>query len=124
MKTITGIENVRYVFDNPIIAIADLGLWHGRVNAYKIYKTGCVRELIYGDYEEAEWYVDDVGDLRCDQHHHDGTNHVLYRMLKHGITDRQLYNLCEKIKNGTLTRGYIRKITAKIGTTIQDLTVA
>lgn len=118
---INGLEKVRYMFDNPIIAIADLGLWHGRVNAYKIYKTGIVKELTYGNYEEVEWFIDEVGDLRSDQHHHDGTNHVLYRMLKPGVTDRQLYNLCCKITSGNLTRQYVNLLTKKIGYKIRNL---
>ena len=79
--------NLNIQLSEPIILIADLGLWNGRHS----------------------------GDLRCDDVHHDGTNHYLYRVFKNGTTDQQQDNLEEKILSGTATRSDITRVTKRLG---------
>ena len=61
------------------------------------------------------WYVDKLGDMRCDAVHHDGTNHYLYRTYKNGVSDAQIENLKEKIYRGTATRADITRVTRRLG---------
>ena len=58
----------------PIIVIGDLGLWYGRRQGYKEINSGNVRDCLYSDTDYSTWYVDELGDLRCEAIHHDGTN--------------------------------------------------
>ena len=67
------------------------------------------------DIEEAEWYVDEYNDLRCDAYHHDGTNHYLYRQIRSEIGPAARRNFYDKIQAHTLTRKDINHYTLPIG---------
>ena len=72
--------NLDIQLSQPILVVADLGLWNGRRTGYKEIPSGNIRDCLYSDYDYTTWYVDKSGDLRCDDTHHDGTNHYLYRV--------------------------------------------
>lgn len=99
----------------PILVIADLGRWNGRFSGYKEIASGNIRDCLYSDTDYSTWYVDRLGDLRCDAVHHDGTNHYLYRVYKPGVTEAQIDRLKEKIYEGIATRGDITRITQRLG---------
>lgn len=85
--------NLNILTEGPIIAIADLGLWNGRVQGYKIFGSSTVNDIfkVSEDYNE---YYSDGRDIRATCVHHDGTNHILYRVLrKNRNPDQLLYNL-------------------------------
>lgn len=109
--------NLNVQLSQQIIVIADLGLWYGRRSGYKMIESGNIRDCLYSerDIDMCEWYVDKGGDLRADMIHHDGTNHLLYRVFKDGVTDWQIENLKEKIYSGTATRSDITKVTRRLG---------
>ena len=83
--------NLNIQLSQPILVIADLGLWN------------------------ATWYVDKKGDFRCDDIHHDGTNHYLYRVYKDGVSEYQKDRLKEKLYEGTATRADVTRITRRLG---------
>jgi hypothetical protein len=98
-----------------ILAIADLGLWNGRKLGYKEMGTN-IRNCLSGtcgDY--VTWYVDELGDLRCEDCHHDGTNYYTYRAWKEGVSPIQMENLEWKIYCGKATRKDITRLTRKLG---------
>ena len=99
----------------PILVVADLGLWNGRRMGYKEIDSGNIRDCLYSDTDYTEWYVDKYGDLRCDAVHHDGTNHYLYRAYKESATETQRENLKWKIYCGTATRADITRVTRRLG---------
>lgn len=99
----------------PILVIADIGRWNGRFNGYGEIDSGNIRDCLYAEQDYATWHVDNLGDLRCDAIHHDGTNHYLYRAYKAGVTPEQIDRLKEKIYNGTATRSDITRITKRLG---------
>ena len=109
--------NLNIQLDQPILIIADLGLWTGRHMGYKEITSGNIRDCLYGDRDTdfATWYVDRLGDLRCDAIHHDGTNHYLYRTYKPGVRESQIDLLKEKLYYGTATRADITRITRRLG---------
>lgn len=79
-----------------IIAIANLGLWNGRRQGYKV--LGNNLNNIFGvssDYNE--WYSDGKN-VVSNQHHHDGTNHIIFRELRE---DRNTEKFLQEIYNGT-----------------------
>jgi hypothetical protein len=74
--------NLNIQLSRPILVIADLGRWNGRFSGYKEIASGNIRDCLYSDTDYSTWYVDKLGDMRCDAIHHDGTNHYLYRTYK------------------------------------------
>ena len=82
---------------------------------YKEIPSGNIRDCLYSDYDYTTWYVDKSGDLRCDDTHHDGTNHYLYRVYKDNVSQAQKDRLKEKIYNGTATRADIVRVTRRLG---------
>ena len=107
--------NLNIQQSRPILVIADLGRWNGRFSGYKEIASGNIRDCLYSDTDYSTWYVDRLGDLRCDAVHHDGTNHYLYRVYKPGVTDEQIDRLKEKIYDGVATRADITRITQRLG---------
>lgn len=107
--------NLNIQQSRPILVIADLGRWNGRFSGYKEIASGNIRDCLYSDTDYSTWYVDRLGDLRCDAVHHDGTNHYLYRIYKPGVTDEQIDRLKEKIYDGVATRADITRITQRLG---------
>lgn len=107
--------NLNIQLPQPIIVIGDLGLWYGRRMGYKEIESGNISDCLYSDTDYSTWYVDKLGDLRCDAIHHDGTNHLLYRTYKPGVSESQIDLLKEKLYNGTATRADITRITRRLG---------
>lgn len=82
--------------DGRILIIADLGLWNGRKQGYKII-DGNISNILYdNDADFIEWYADQYN-IRATVHHHDGTNHYLYREIRE---DRNIQILLDDIYNG------------------------
>ena len=108
-------NNLDIQLSQPILVIADLGLWYGRRMGYKEIPSGNIRDCLYSDTDYSTWYVDRLGDLRCDAIHHDGTNHYLYRVYKDDVTETQIDNLLAKIYEGRATRKDITRVTRRLG---------
>lgn len=113
--------NLNIILDEPILCIADLGLWNGRKLGYKVIQSGNIRDCLcaIGDY--TEWYVDNSGNFRCTDIHHDGTNYYEYRTWKPNVSCERRQNLLRKICNGTATRKDITRVTTGIGRKIAEI---
>ena len=96
-----------------LIAIADVGRWNGRFSGYKEIKLLCT--VMYSDCDYERVYVDSNGDLRKEESHHDGSNSILYRYWKDGLTDEQKENFMSKIYNGECTQKDVTRYTRKAG---------
>lgn len=107
--------NLNITLSCPILIIADLGLWNGRLSGYAEIKSRNIRDCLYSNSDYATWFVDGLGDLRCDAVHHDGTNHLLYRVYKETATDAQIERLHEKLYEGTASRQDITRLTRRLG---------
>ena len=111
--------NLRNIaLDDPILVIADLGLWHGRASGYRNLATWTVGDCLYSNVDgmsSPEWYVDELGDLRCREAHHDGVNYYTYRVWKHNASEQQRENLLDKLYEGTATRRDITRVTERLG---------
>lgn len=106
-------ELARVDEDYGLIAIANLGLWDGRHCGYKEIKQLCTVMYSSCDYERV--YVDSNGDLRKEESHHDGSNSILYRYWKEGLTENQKENFLDKIYKGKITQRDITRYTRKAG---------
>ena len=107
--------NLNIQLSQPILVIGDLGLWYGRRSGYKEIESGNIRDCLYADTDYSTWYVDKLGDLRCDAIHHDGTDHYLYRAYKDGIRESQIDLLKDKLYRGIATRADVTRITRRRG---------
>lgn len=107
--------NLNIQLSNPILVVADVGRWDGRHMRYAEVESGNIRDCLYTSMDYATWYVDQLGDLRCDAIHHDGTNHYLYRVYKEGVSQSSIENLKAKILDGTATRADITRLTKRLG---------
>lgn len=107
--------NLNIQLSQPILVVGDLGLWNGRRMGYKEIESGNICDCLYGDTDYAAWYVDRLGDLRCEAIHHDGTNYYLYRVYKDGAPESQIEILKEKLYRGIATRADITRVTRRLG---------
>jgi hypothetical protein len=99
-----------------IIVIGDLGRWHGRVSGYKMIESGNIKDCLYSNNDDyIEWYVDKDGEMRGTGHHHDGTNHYLYRAVRENATDDQVSTLQDCIYMGKATEKDIESVTERLG---------
>ncbi len=108
-------DDLNIQFSQPIIIIGDIGRWNGRVSGYKIIHSGNLKDCFYTECDYAEWYVDKLGDLRCEAAHHDGNNYYLYRVFKDNVSEEQIENLKSKLYYGKATRSDITRITKRLG---------
>ncbi len=115
--------NLNIQLSQPILIIADMGLWYGRRMGYREIKSGNIRDCLYSDrdIDYATWYVDRLGDLRCSAVHHDGTNYLLYRTYKDGASESQIDLLKEKVYYGKATRADITRVTRRLGDEIAQV---
>lgn len=102
--------NLNVDVDGYIVAFADLGLWYGRVNGAKLVGSN-VKDILYSDSDYTTWYCDRYN-ARCKAVHHDGTNHILYRVAKnkeqaerlvneiayHGMTSEQFMRVTKSLR--------------------------
>ena len=107
--------NLNIQLSRPILLIADIGRWDGRYPGYAEIKSGNIRDCLYSEMDYSTWYVDRLGDLRCDAVHHDGTNHYLYRAYKENVSEAQIDRLKEKLYSGTATRADVTRVTKRLG---------
>lgn len=107
--------NLNIQLSQPILVIADLGLWNGRRQGYKEIESGNIRDCLYAHYDYTTWYVDDKGDLRCRDIHHDGTNRYLYRVYRDDASEEDRDRLKEKLYEGRATRADVERVTRRLG---------
>ena len=93
-----------------ILVIADLGLWNGRVKGYKILSENIADILYNSSCDDMEWYSDGKN-IKGTGHHHDGTNHYLYRVIKE---DKNIDVLLTAIRKGTISNHQIGYYTESL----------
>lgn len=90
--------NLNVEVPTDIVAMADMGLWHGRRDGWRVLwnrrnlSDVLSFDLLSCSVEYAEWFVED-GDLQATGMHHDGTNHYVFRRLRDDLTDEDIEKL-------------------------------
>lgn len=87
--------NLNIPLDGDILVIADLGLWNGRRQGYKILH-GNVSNIFTTGEDYTEWYSDGYN-IKAIAGHHDGDNRYLYREIKN---DKNIGRLLSDIYEG------------------------
>ena len=114
--------NLNISVPNGIICIADPGLWNGRRSGYKKNFLYNIKDCLSGTCGDfITWYVDELGDLRCEDCHHDGTNYYTYRAWKDDVSEARKENFMAKIYSGTATRKDMNRVTRKLGGKIGEV---
>jgi hypothetical protein len=113
--------NLNIELPDSIIVFGDIGRWNGRVSGYKDLGSNINKCLYSDECDLAEWYVDENGDLRFTGHHHDGTNHYLYRMFRPEISNWDRDKFRDEIYNRTCTQKDISRFTVRLGDLIGDV---
>ena len=103
--------NLDIQLNNPILVIADLGLWNGRKSGYRIIESGNIQDILSdNNCDYCKWYCDRY-DCKFDGIHHDGQNYYTYREIK---DTEKIDILTEKLYNGTATQADITRYTRSI----------
>lgn len=113
------IANLNKQLSGRIVAIADLGLWNGRVAGYKVLGNNLNEVVSFNmSCDEREVYCD-AYNVRAKGYHHDGRNYVLYRELRE---DRNIDNFLEKIYNNeTISNSTLNYYTKSLKSYIKDI---
>jgi hypothetical protein len=82
--------NLNKPLDDYIIILADLGLWNGRKQGYKITRANL--NAIFNIDDDFIDFYGDGREIRATGHHHDGTNYYLFRQLRPGRDPEKLLN--------------------------------
>lgn len=110
--------NLNKKVDGRILVIGNLELWNGRRSGYQIIDSCNIRDILYTDCDYVEWYGDGYN-IRCTAHHHDGTNHYLYRIIRE---DRNIDNLLDAIYRGEeITKSKLNYYTKSLYKTVADV---
>lgn len=109
-------SNLNIKTDGRILIIADIGRWNGRVTGYKILGHN-INDILYDNSDYIEWYSDGYN-IRATAHHHDGTNHYLYREIRE---DKNIDNLLNAICTGKeISRGTLNRYTKSINPYVKN----
>ena len=104
--------------EGKILAIADLGLWNGRRQGYKVCSTSLTSILTAGNSDYIHLYYDGFN-VRKTAIHHDGTNYILFREIRPNRNIDKFLDMIyneEEIDNKTLNyytkslRKYVKKV--------------
>lgn len=102
--------NLNIVTDGRILAIADIGLWNGRRQGYKV--LGCNVNNIFNVSEDYNEYYSDGHNIKATCIHHDGTNFIEYRVIRE---DKNITNLLNDILYGKeITRKQLNYYTKSL----------
>jgi hypothetical protein len=111
-------DNLNVELDGRIIAIASLGLWNGRVSGYKIGGTNLNEIMIMGNEDYIKIWSDGYN-IRKKSEHHDGTNKLLFRMIRE---DKNIDNLTNMIyDNKIISKNILNYYTKSIEKNVRNI---
>jgi hypothetical protein len=113
------VMNLDKKLSGRVIAIADLGLWNGRVAGYKILGDNLNEVVRFGmSCDEREVYCD-AYNVRAKGYHHDGKNYVLFRELRE---DKDIDKFLDKIYNNEeISSGVLNYYTKSLRPYVQKI---
>lgn len=110
--------NLNVKLDGRVLAIANLGLWNGRAQGYKIGKANLNEVMTIGTEDYIDVYFDGYN-IHKTAWHHDGTNYLTFREIRE---ERNIDNLLDKIYNGEeVTRAMLNYYTKSLAPYIKQV---
>ncbi len=109
-------DNLDIQLSHPILLIANLGLWNGKRTAYSIIWSGNIKDILYAKLSTSKthWYCDGYN-ICCDEIHHNGTNHYIYREIR---DEENIQTFLNKIYNGEDIKKSMNYYTRSIATDV------
>ena len=103
-----------------ILCIADLGLWNGRKQGYKIYDS--IKDIFYTECDYCEWYVDPTG-LHFTGSHHDDISYYEYRLIRDNVDIDKLEDIFYNIvfNNKEISQRTLQRYTINLWKPIKDI---
>ena len=111
--------NLDVPLEGRVIAIADLGLWDGRKQGYKILGNNLNEVVKFSlSCDEREVYCD-AWNVKAEGYHHDGRNYVMFRELRE---DRDVDKFLDKIYMGEeISTGILNYYTKSLRPRVQEV---
>lgn len=110
---ITNLSSIEIPSLRKVLVLADLGLWNGRRSAYKIATCDTYADVLRLASYEPNYYVED-NEFKCDDSHHDGTNHLIFRLIHSELAEKVEYEVPDNneflLKHTTPMAEPIRKL--------------
>lgn len=75
-------SNLDIEVQNPILVVADLGLWNGRRSDYRILSGSRVADIFGVQCGDFVTYFADAYNVCCEDIHHDGINRYIFREIR------------------------------------------
>lgn len=114
--------NLNLEVDSEIIMLMDIQRWDGHYHAYLLLHSenlaDCLKISSWGN---PTWYLDELGDLCCEDAHHDGVNHYTFRAWQHGLSQKQKDNFLDKFYWGKATRKDVTRYTRTLGSYVANV---
>jgi len=119
------LNDIRIEFDRvtapELIAIGDIERWDGYFCGYHDIPDGNLKHCFFPgrNIDSMEWFVDQQGDLRSEQRHHDGRHYdVLYRAFRKESSETDIEHFKRLIHSGKVTQRDIDHYTERLGNDI------
>ena len=113
--------NLDIPLSGKIVVVADLGLWNGRRNAYKVVGgTPNVNQILLqsqGDRYRV-FFDDEDGEVKAEDIHHDGTNRYTFRELR---TDVDTDGLWRMLMDGGFSGKDLNRYTVSLGEKVRKV---
>ena len=110
---------------NGILGLAVLGLWNGSPSAILVDDVAsvpdCMKSYVGGAYSSLYIYVDEEGEFRIQEAHHDGTNNYWFRAWRHGVPEYKKEELRDLIYNQGDYKDLLDRLTYRLGDLIGDV---
>lgn len=101
--------NLNVRLPGEVVVIADIGTWRGRVAGYKVLNDLLSSMFdVTCDYNE---FYSDGHNIRSRQVHHDGTNYLLFRMLRPDMNPEPLFR---RILDDSFDQALINRYTVSL----------
>lgn len=107
--------NLNKELGKELVMIGYLSLWNGNRRGWKRINGTNLNDIFQGtcgDY--ITWYINEDDDICCDDCHHDGTNHYVYRAIKEDLSDWEFDELMAEGKP-------IDELTEKLGHYVKEI---
>lgn len=109
---------------NGICAVGVVETWQGRFTGIPkeapVSVPDCLRSFCDSE-SYITFYVDEKGEFRVKEAHHDGTNCYWFRAFKPGVSEEQKERLQGLILSNLPYEKYLRRITYRLGDLIGDV---
>jgi hypothetical protein len=110
--------NLNKELSNKILVIAELHLWNGVKNGYRILERRNLNEIMYVSQGcDMKVYVEGK-DIIMEDRHHDGTSFYTFRLIK---DEDKIHNLTNKIYDGNFSSRDIQRYTTSMGKLVREI---